>query len=216
MKKALAHILWGGVILIITLGMVMCDGGTDSLTGTGGTGGSGGSGSSTGTKIFVTASFYNGSLGGVSGADNKCMSDSNKPDSNTYKALIVGDEGGQVTRSACSTANCGGGSSENVNWVLKPNTTYYRSDGTTKIMTTNSSGIFVFGTLDNLFLNAPNGTWWTGLNSDWTTNSNNCSGWTSTSGNGIVGGIGITDSQAISGSSPIACTFSYHLVCVEQ
>ena len=38
--------------------------------------------------MFVTASTYNGSLGGITGANAKCNSDTNKLTSGTYKAFI--------------------------------------------------------------------------------------------------------------------------------
>ncbi|HLD45750.1 MAG TPA: DUF1554 domain-containing protein, partial [bacterium] len=65
-------------------------------------------------KIFVTDATYNGNLGGVAGADALCEADANKPATGTYKALIVDG----VARVACTTANCGGGAGENIDWVL--------------------------------------------------------------------------------------------------
>lgn len=123
-------------------------------------------------KMFLTSTVFRRNVG-LTGADNACNSDANKPSGNiTFKAMITHS----TDRIACTTANCGGGDSENVNWVLKPNTKYVRSDGTTEIFTTNSSGIFVFGTATNP-IKATAGAYASGLNTDWTTGVN-CSNWT--------------------------------------
>ena len=104
---------------------------------------------STGTsgikKIFVTTSLTNGNLGGVTGADSFCNNDSNKPDSSTYKALIVSN-----TRRACTTAECSGGPSEHQDWVMSANTNYYREDGLTLIGTTTDNGIFSFPLINSI------------------------------------------------------------------
>ncbi len=193
------------------------DGGTDSLTG------SGTSGSSGGKKIFITSSIYDGNIGGIVGVDARCMEDSNYPGSGTYKALLVDG----TNRRACSTANCSGGIGENIDWVLKPNTTYYRSDGITKIGTTDASGIFNFnlGNLDNSF-SSSGYLYWTGLMTNWTTNTATCSNWTSNApGETGEGGIGnSTNSSSIREFIPaglgdcnnITQYFRPQLLCVEQ
>jgi len=40
-------------------------------------------------RIFVTTGVYNGNLGGLSGGDAKCMSDSGKPATGTYRAWLM-------------------------------------------------------------------------------------------------------------------------------
>ena len=80
-------------------------------------------------RIFVTAGTYNGNLGGVSGADNKCANATNNPyDGAVFRAMIMGD--GRSTGSA--------------DWVLKPNTKYYRMDKATLIGETNAGKTFSF------------------------------------------------------------------------
>jgi hypothetical protein len=59
-------------------------------------------------KIFVTYNTFLGNIGGGVGsgiprADNKCNVDPNKPDNNTYKAMIVGDYMDVPVRRACIT-----------------------------------------------------------------------------------------------------------------
>jgi len=145
----------------------------------------------------------------VSGADAKCMADANYPGAGTYKALIVDG----TNRVASVSANTGDGQ---VDWVLHPNTTYTRPDGTI-IMTTNGNGIFVFGTLTNLFIT----TWknpWDGIATGWTlTTGQTCVDWTS-GAFADYGGIGNTsrnDGVAIS-ATPTRCNGSNALYCVEQ
>ncbi len=82
-------------------------------------------GVSQGLKIFVTARVHGGDfandpfLAGASAvakADAFCNSDPAKPSAATYKALLVDG----VNRDAKTL----------VNWVLQPNTAYYRAHGT--------------------------------------------------------------------------------------
>lgn len=168
-------------------------------------------------RIFYSAGDYQtaGNLGGISGADTACASDANNPnDGATFKALLVGS-----SRRACTSANCTtGGASENLDWVLQPNTIYTRVDGTTPLFTTNSSGIFVFGTMSN--------TWgtmnyiWTGLNGDWTTHSYTCNSWTSSIGyeTGQIAHPFYIDTRGIS-SSYNWCSEGgqvMNILCVEQ
>lgn len=152
-----------------------------------------------------------GNLGGVSGADSKCMSDSGRPDAGTYKAMIVDG----TNRVACTTSNCGGGEGEHTDWVLDPSTAYYRSDVTTKIGTTNGNGIFTFP-LDNSFL-TDDDELWTGLASDWTTGSK-CENWTSNNGTkiGEVGLAARTNSQSIYVYDQWCDRENVSLICVAQ
>ncbi len=90
-------------------------------------------------KIFLSASGHNGNFGGATGADTFCMGDANYPGTGTYKALLTDGS----TRIACTTANCGGGPSEHVGWILAANKRYTRVDGT-EIGTTTANGIFTF------------------------------------------------------------------------
>lgn len=173
-----------------------------------------------GKILFITDSTFNGNLGGISGADDLCNSDANKPNSSTYKAMIVADS---PARRACTHPDCSNsGASEHFDWVLSPNTEYYRDDGTTLIGTTNSAGIFSFP-LDNTYLLTEGSNdverIWTGISDDWI-NDYECSSWTVSTPGGFpnIGGharIDATDSQAIRYSTQRCSEFS-HLACVEQ
>ncbi len=171
-------------------------------------------------RIFVTASTYDGNLigsasTGLAGADLKCNSDGNKPsDGSTYKTLMT-----DVTnRSACSINVDCTSSSENIDWVLKANTAYARTDGTS-LFTTNTAGIFVFGAMSNSFNGG--GQYWTGISSasSWkpSTGGNNCNKWITNSAvsNGNYGDGGITAYGAI-GAGAFTCDNLKSLLCAEQ
>lgn len=162
--------------------------------------------------IFISSTQANGNFGGPSQADAICMADASRPDkTKTYKAMMSIIN----TRIACQTAYCTGGTSENINWVLSPNTTYTRSDGTI-IGTTNSAGIFP-ATLTNSF-SSTNTKIWTGLKADWTQwFDEDCNDWTSQNGfnNGARGVSNNSDyrSWALARDN---CNVAGSFYCVEQ
>ncbi|HNF25835.1 MAG TPA: DUF1554 domain-containing protein [Leptospiraceae bacterium] len=179
---------------------------------------------STTKKMFLTATKYDGNLGGVSGADSKCNSDSAKPSgTSTYKAFIT-----DVTnRVACTTNNCSGGVSENKDWVLKASTSYYKSDGTTLVFTTNASGIFANGAIKAAVGNSTDETW-TGIYSNgadggWTNAYvAHCSNWSSNSSSG-TGGLrgfpGVIPTSFVGdwfGKNVATCDTTRYILCVEQ
>ena len=178
--------------------------------------------------IFLTVGTYTGALiGGITGADAKCQTEktanfANVPGAATeYKALLVNQ---LATRRACSTANCSTGISENLDWVLKANTDYFRLDGSTdtKIFTTNASGIVNFtgagATLLTSIDSSAATVWWTGLFDDWTTNftcSNN--NWDNNAGFGGKGNGGNTGSASIDIGTTDSCNGPTNkLLCVRQ
>lgn len=158
--------------------------------------------------IFATGATGTAGFGSVAGADSKC--NAIKPSCvSSAKAMIVDSS----NRRACSSANCGGGSGEHLDWVLAASQEYRRTDDTSVIGTTNSAGIFSFpltnglsGTFDEV---------WTGLNTDWTTGVT-CSNWSSTSGTGMQGIGDRTDSTSISAYSQACGRIDDILYCVEQ
>jgi hypothetical protein len=219
-----------------------------SLSGITDTVGNAGSGTSTITltqtqsyHIFMTNNSYYGDIstadstpagaGGIARADAFCndTSDLRHPGTGTYKALLVA--GG--VRVACTSANCTtGGAAEHVDWPLQASTTYYRAahsgsgggtyteNGTTPIFTTNSNGIFVFGTFTNII--QPSGSqsnphFWDGLNTNWTEASNTCTGWTTDTTGGTTGQAGrgyAADTAAITYTTT-SCYVARFLLCVE-
>lgn len=188
----------------------------DKKSASGGSDGNGGG--ITVPVVWMTDETSTGNLGGIAGADTMCAntSDANHPnDGRTYKAMLVDG----VDREACVSANCT--TSEGTDWVLQPNTSYYQSDGTTLIFTTNNGGIFVYGTMDNNWSATDVGSnAWTGLANDWTTRTadpDNCNGWTlGTAGQGgAVGRNGLLTNAAIfiGGHS---CGIATSVFCVSQ
>lgn len=165
-------------------------------------------------RIFLSFTSYGGNLGGLAGADAKCMTDSNKPVTGTFKALL----GSQWARMACVTADCSGGISENSGWVLYPNTPYTRNDGT-PVGTTNSSAIFAFPLTNSI--DTSNVYVMTGIATDWTTNGRECK--TSTPyDDDSSGGAGLGQSDQTSASAIYAtdggcgAAFGRYIYCVEQ
>lgn len=158
--------------------------------------------------IFVSTGTATGSVG-VAAADNLCNTDASKPaNSGTYMAILVT----AATRVASVTANVGDGQ---VNWVLRPNTTYTRPDGTV-IMTTNSAAIYVFGPNLTASIGTTGAGLWTGLGSNWTTNvATNCSDWTSTAPFGIYGTANLSTFSSIATGS-LGCTNPASFYCVQQ
>lgn len=164
-------------------------------------------------RIFRTNTQTTGNIT-ITLADNFCNSDGGRPNSSTYKAMLVGS-----TRRACSNYNCFTGSSENLNWVLKASTNYFRADGVTLVGKTNQAGIFSDGnfTILNASISSSSQQVWTGLQTDFTNSSSNCLNWTSNSGAQFAT-FGITDSissQAFS-QSTTNCSAPLSLLCVEQ
>ena len=165
--------------------------------------------------MFVTESAYAGNLVesvntypnlghptesiGVYAADYLCNVDANKPaDGHTYKAFITDG----VNRVACTSANCidANGTSENVNWVLHPNTTYlWNGNPESPVFTSNSNGIYVFGLISTVPVALNGTTYWTGFGephlTPWTTPtaSNSCAAW------GTTGNAGTANNAAIGG-----------------
>ncbi len=166
-------------------------------------------------KLFVTAANFQGNFGTIASADAFCTSDANYPGTGKYKALLSYEDG---TRRACSTANCSGGISERIDWVLKSNTTYTRLDGTI-ITTTNTNGLFIIP-----FTNSYSGlvqSVWTGTSSSWLAIAGQtCANWTSTSGTAPpAGSYGETNQTGITAIAPALggnCSVVLKLLCVEQ
>ncbi|MBL8033321.1 MAG: DUF1554 domain-containing protein [Leptospiraceae bacterium] len=161
--------------------------------------------------VFVTSGTLNGA-NGAADSDVLCNGDSNKPNTGVYKAVL--HDG--LARRACSTANCGGGAAENIDWAFRPST-LYRLSALTPVLTTNTSGIFVFGTLTNAFSSGAN-YYGTGLDADWTS-AVNCSNWTSTS-SGVTYRTG---NPSGTNSSSVAwvgvedtCNIARRRLCAEQ
>lgn len=166
--------------------------------------------------LFVTQGTYNGNLSGVTGADTICSNEKTNNYSSlptgTYKALVVAG----ATRRACTTANCGGGSAENSNWVFLVSQAYYHPSTNEMVFTTNAKGIIDFPISSQLDTGSK--TWWTGLDTDWTDPNENCNNWTNTGFTGYSGKSADSTlnfiSTGLGGTS--LCTATKNLICIEQ
>ncbi|MFZ5629315.1 MAG: DUF1554 domain-containing protein [Spirochaetota bacterium] len=163
-------------------------------------------------RIFVmTPDTTQGNTGGAAGADTKCNNASNKPSgATTFRALVA-----DATRRACTTANCTA-ASENLNWIMLPNTKYYRADGTTEIQSTNGAGVFALPLAVAVSENSH--LVYTGIHANWTSDTtNNCVNWTSNNA-AQSARAGFSDSTTgnLLGQITIACDSGMHLLCVEQ
>ncbi len=149
-------------------------------------------------RFFVSATLTTGAMGGVAGADAICNSDVNKPTASTYKAMIWS-------------------SSRNIysaDWVLRANTTYYRSDGL-PIATTDGnkklpiplanpigSSLVVFTGVSNSLDIAYSGY--------------TCSDWSSNAAMSVIGNASYQSSDDFLNVNGVGCSTPYHIYCVEQ
>ena len=164
-------------------------------------------------KIFATLETHNGdflhdpSVAGstaIARADALCNQSAARPDDQTYKALLV-----DGTNRAASPL---------IDWVLAPQTTYYQASGALPMFTSDAQRHY--GTT-NVFTNPVltglgNFTYfWSGLNSDFSTSTTTCQGWSSADPKSEGGGA---DSRwTFADAVTIACDErEWSLVCVSQ
>ncbi|WP_108960254.1 DUF1554 domain-containing protein [Leptospira ellinghausenii] len=165
-------------------------------------------------RFYSTSITYVGNRNGIAGADAICMSDAKKPplpSRAVYKAFLVDD----VNRIACTTSNCTtGGNSEHKDWILKPNTSYYRTGDSQKFAVTDNFGIFTSQLLDvdvNALSNIHTGL----ATGGWTTRTNNhCNRWTD--GTGINNSGVAATGTSIFTSTLGSCNALSVILCVEQ
>ena len=139
-------------------------------------------------RIYITASTYTAEQSGITGADAICNgSDSNKPSTGTYKALLVGDSTAYSHSSRVATTT-GTDSTGQTNWVLAATTQYYLTPYTVDdsktymIFETDANKLFDPSAMALPFTTSGSDTFWTGMNANLTTSTtsgakNNCDGW---------------------------------------
>lgn len=146
-------------------------------------------------RIFTTNAVYNGNLGGLSGANDKCNNDTNKPtNSGNFKALLYGNN------------------------ATQKNILYFRLDNSTLIARANSS-FFTNIVLDNAIMSIPDfAKVWVGLNI-LGINPATCNNWTLSDNTGI----GAFDLNINNVPNPVFfptfgsnCDQELHLYCAEQ
>ena len=178
--------------------------------------------------LFATQSTYPGTLkrttdaNGIEGADAICAFEkftnfSQLPGAdNEYRALLVSDH-----RRACTSANCNsGGSSEHLDWVLTPNTSYYNPDDQF-LFTTNSNSVLDLSTTPlSRVLTTTVAFCWTGFEStgDWRTSTvpETCGNW-NTGGTGMRGDASTTGPTALGDfGQDSLCGTAHALICVRR
>jgi trimeric autotransporter adhesin len=179
---------------------------------------------SSGSKIFATSQTHSAdflhdtSLSGTTAiekADNFCQTDSNRPDSGTYKAILVDG----VNRDALVP----------LDWVLKPDTTYYQVDKNVQIGTTTSAALFgenLSADIHDSFgvsggNNSNTSTVWTGFGDgiSFTTGPLTCNGWSYGGSDGTYAPYGIsygTDGTEWYTNGGQVCSLPSRLYCAEQ
>jgi hypothetical protein len=168
--------------------------------------------SNTGTSGDIDGTGDNDGSNGIEEADTICNADSNKPNSSSYKAMIVDG----ANRVACTTVDCSGGTGEHVDWVLQASKEYRRADESTAIGTTSTEGIFTFPLDNTIDIAGAVTVIWTGLNgTDWTTHAELCNSWTdNVMGKGRIHSATVDNSMG--NASFICSNTSFKLYCVEQ
>jgi hypothetical protein len=190
-------------------------------------------------RLRPTPTLYEGNLGGVAGADAKCVAAFGP----TYKALIS-DGMARVATTTRGDTTTGTGilATGSVDWVLKPYTQYV-----------NASDQLVWSTDQAPFLGVSGGRFvmsltskinpldaepsWAGVEPFWMSTPNNCKGWNSNEGRimppptpenpmptpyGIFGGMFFGGPMETSvfpdnkGSYSSLCNTKLHVMCAEQ
>lgn len=156
-------------------------------------------------RVFLTAGpLPAGNFGGIAAADAMCSADPNNPDFlSDFKAMIA------------STGVRNGSAGAQIDWVLYPNIDYIRASDGLPVATTTAAAIFP-GALTNAFTGVSEAVW-SGMTTAFAPSGNDCSGWTSTAGNGDTGLSSSITTNAVIANAPQACSSSTgFLYCVEQ
>jgi surface protein len=149
---------------------------------------------STPLSIFITESVYSGNLGGITGADAKCASDTNHPGIGTYKALLGGTARSQ---------------SPVFDWILAASTVYQRLDNVSVMTTTASKN---FNSISAAF-ELSGDVFWTGIDSaSWSVAGTHCNDWTSD----LNSMSGTVSSVSTWSSSTETCDQLKPILCIEQ
>ena len=146
-------------------------------------------------------------------ADFFCNTDPGKPNNSQYKALLVDG----IFRDAATK----------LDWVLQPDTTYYRPFDNKPIDTTDSEGIFNvhwedmdnnISDLDNTGPDSYLYPVWTGLTKDFTSydSENTCNGWSVDDNSRGIHGKSSRYNWTAFNCGTMNCSAPLYLYCVEQ
>lgn len=161
--------------------------------------------------IFVTSTPANGNLGGIAGADAKCMADGARPNNSVYKALIS-DAG---ARKACDGTDCTNDNTGQKDWVIKPMTQYINANGQ-NVFYSNGYGTYDFAISFTNPVVAALYNVWTGLNTTWGSSTSHCSQWSDGTSNYGEYGTSSDVSNTFLSKGYDFCNNSRILYCVEQ
>lgn len=180
----------------------------------GGSAGSSGNGKSS-VRVFVTSTQYDGNLGGIAGADEKCQARADAANlGGTWKAIISDTTTTAIARlknRAKPVYNLSG------KLVFTPGVPIFRSGTGTTVSQPFESELVNSVWFTELGTVAPQTTTWTGSYSAGNSSTNNCTNWTSNSA-GVNGQCGDNQSKSstwiqIGTSSP--CNTLLPLYCLE-
>lgn len=175
--------------------------------------------------FVLSGGTYTGNLGGLSGADAKCLTDLTTNTSWQGYASAYGN--GQLVSGKVHALMCGTSTNANeCDVLIQPSTTYYFANagdstaGGASFTTdaygygpgdsANWSGQTYFNTSANYWIDIY------GISTIWlyyAYSGNDCSSWTSTSGNGVYGTSNSTTGTRYVDGGTAACTTSEHLLC---
>jgi hypothetical protein len=149
-------------------------------------------------RAFITSTTYDGNLGGLSGADNKCQTQAGAAAlGGTWKAWLSSsstDARERIPAMRYQTMNGG----------------IITADGTNLY-----GGGLAADIASNEFNGSVSGTAWTGTGTDGSKTTDRCSDWAATTGNGTVGNNSST-MQWTNDASPASCAGMQRLYCFEQ
>ncbi len=159
-------------------------------------------------SLFVSSAAVIGNLGGVTGADNTCATDTKCPTGSICKAMLATSSGATDARQANPVTN----------WVLEPYTAYVNEADQLIGITGTESAInpFVFAFPLNNAVVSSSTNLWTGIDPEWTSSPNTCSDW-SVGDNSKFGNVGDASN---SGESSLfnaypTCENIHNLYCVQ-
>ena len=176
--------------------------------------------------IFVTSEIHDGNLtadrslvglNAIEKADYLCSTSATKPDDKDYKALLVDG----LYRDAVTGTD----------WVLQPDTTYYRPDGVIPIGTTSENAVFAPVSLNGSDFDLINSVddcdscaatdrrVWTGAADPadlFTLYFSNCGGWSTSLGSKGAFGLPNSSNSAALGPTVDDCSSKHAFYCVQQ
>lgn len=157
--------------------------------------------------FFSTNSYQGGAFGGVPGADVICATNPKCPLGSLCKAVIING----TSRIASVTANLGDGQ---VDWVLNPNTHYYRTDGATLISNTNSTALLQIP-FSNVIDSNVTGSW-IGSASGWVYGPNHCQNWSDNTNFYTGNSFRTLNTDITFFGGNFSCNVPYYLLCTEN